>query len=453
MQSAAQTGAALVGVVCITAAFLLGRYELVLVGAPLLIAALVDHARLLRGITVPTISLHAAGLAEDAPTSTAARAAPTLAAEAPTEGTYPAGPSGVGVIVAVRGARASGGDAVQLRLVPADREPFDVVLAPRTAEAVRLRVVVGHSGPQRVLAAVARVIGADASWAGPPGALASLNQVVRPATVALRSLPLAARLVGLTGQHLSSRPGEGGEFRDVDRYRPGDRLRRIDWKATARRGQRPGELFVRRTTATSDLAVQLVLDARDDLPAEVADWWRPYPHPGIRSLDIAREAAASLATAYAATADRVGFDDLADASRALPPRAGRRHREAVLRAIATTAARGSATERVRVPRLATGALVYVLSTFLDDQPVRLALAWRAAGHRVIAVDVLPAPVLDGLPDRERVALRLVEAERAVRRGRLAAAGVEALPWTPESRDVVLRQLTAPAARRRAERSA
>ncbi|MFF2051952.1 DUF58 domain-containing protein [Leifsonia sp. NPDC058194] len=421
--SPAQTGAALVAVVCLVAAFLFGRVELVLIAAPLAVTALVDRAR-----------------RPDDGADAAVR--PVAATEPIGEASRPT------VVVAVEAEAAPGtrADAVHLRLAAADRPPFDVVLSLRAAARLRLEVAVGHSGPQRVLSVEARALGADASWTGEPaggGGDAVVERVVRPVPVHVRSLPLPARLLGLTGPHVSARPGDGGEFRDVDRYRAGDRLRRIDWKATARRAQRPGELYVRRTTATSDAAVQLVIDARDDLPAEVADWAVPYPRPGIRSLDIAREAATSLASAYAAAGDRVGFDDLAAPSRALPPRAGARHRHAVLRSIETTAARGAVAERVRPPRLAPGALVYILSTFLDDQPVRLALAWRAAGHRVIVVDVLPVPTTGGLAERDRIALRLVSAERDVRFQRLAAAGAELLVWASADRDARLKRLAAP----------
>ncbi|MGH1522590.1 DUF58 domain-containing protein [Leifsonia sp. L25] len=266
---------------------------------------------------------------------------------------------------------------------------------------------------------------------------------MRPASQRIRSLPLPARLLGLTGGHVSTRPGDGGEFRDIDRFRPGDRLRRIDWKATARLAQRPGELYVRRTTATSDAAVQLVLDARDDVPGAVAGWAAPYPRPGATSLDLAREAAVSLAGAYAAASDRVGFDDLSDASRALPPRAGSRHLHRVLRAVELTTAHGSATERARAPRLAQGAVVFVMSTFLDDQAMRLALTWRAAGHRVVVVDVLPPRTVDELPARERLALRVVDLERGLRLDRLRAAGAELLQWASPERDAVLRRLATP----------
>lgn len=426
VRSPAQAGAALVAVACLVAAFAFGRVELVLIAAPLLLSVLIDRAHVPRGGAAVAIEAAADDGGASVDEATRVTRIPVSVRALPATGSRP--------------------DAVQLRFATVDRAPVDALLTPRAAARLRLEVAVGHSGPQRLLSAEARGIGADAGWAGDqdrtgaPTPVTVVDRIVRPVPVPVRSLPLPGRLLGLTGQHLSALPGDGGEFRDVDRYRAGDRLRRIDWKATARRAQRPGELYVRRTTATSDAAVQLVLDARDDLPGEVADWAEAHPHPGPRSLDVAREAAVSLATAYAAVADRVGFDDLAAASRALPPRAGARHRQAVLRAIETTAARGPVTERVRVPRLAPGALVYVLSTFLDEQPLRLALAWRAAGHRVIAVDVLPPLTTAELPARERLALRVVTGERAVRFERLRAAGVELLVWASAEREVQLRLL-------------
>ncbi|WP_258046084.1 DUF58 domain-containing protein [Leifsonia shinshuensis] len=410
------TAAAIVAVVCLVAAFVLSRVELVLVAAPLLLAAVLGWS--------------------SRPESAASRTRATIG------GDDPDGRVRVDAVAEAEGRV----DGVHLRIHRADREPEDAVVTPREAGRLRFHVAVSHSGPQRILALAARGIGPDAAWTGDPGLPAVAERVVRPASQRLRSLPLPARLLGLTGGHVSARPGDGGEFRDIDRFRPGDRLRRIDWKATARLAQRPGELYVRRTTATSDAAVQLVVDARDDVPGAVAGWAAPYPRPGATSLDLAREAAVSLAGAYAAASDRVGFDDLSDARRALPPRAGSRHLHRVLRAVELTTAHGSATERARAPRLAQGAVVFVMSTFLDDQAMRLALTWRAAGHRVIVVDVLPPRSVDELPARERLALRVVDLERGLRLDRLRAAGAELLVWASPERDAVLRRLATPGRR-------
>ena len=411
--SPAVTAAAIVAMVCLVAAFVMSRLELVLVAAPLLLAAVLGWS--------------------SRPGDAASRTSVGIG------GDDPDGRVRVDAVAEAEGRV----DGVQLRIRRADREPEDAFVTPANARRLRFAIAVSHSGPQRILTIAARGIGPDAAWTGDPGVPAVAERVVRPASQRVRSLPLPARLLGLTGGHVSARPGDGGEFRDIDRFRPGDRLRRIDWKATARLAQRPGELYVRRTTATSDAAVQLVLDARDDVPGAVAGWAAPYPRPGATSLDLAREAAVSLAGAYAAASDRVGFDDLSDARRALPPRAGSRHLHRVLRAVELTTAHGSATERARAPRLAQGAVVFVMSTFLDDQATRLALTWRAAGHRVIAVDVLPPRSVTELPARERLALRVVDLERALRLDRLRAAGAELLEWSSPERDAVLRRLATP----------
>jgi uncharacterized protein (DUF58 family) len=408
--SPAVTAAAIVATVCLVAAFVMSRLELVLVAAPLLLSAVIGWS--------------------SRPDGAAARTSVAVA-----------GDDADGRVRVEAVAEAEGRvDGVHLRIRRSDREPEDAVVTPGSARRLRLRVAVSHSGPQRIVSIAARGIGPDAAWVGDPGRPAVAERVVRPKAQRVRSLPLPARLLGLTGGHVSTRPGDGGEFRDIDRFRPGDRLRRIDWKATARLAQRPGELYVRRTTATSDAAVQLVVDARDDVPGAVAGWAAPYPRPGVTSLDLAREAAVSLAEAYAGASDRVGFDDLSDARRALPPRAGARHLSRVLRAVELTTAHGAATERARAPRLAQGAVVYVMSTFLDDQATRLALTWRAAGHRVVVVDVLPARSVEELAARERLALRVVDLERGLRLDRLRAAGAELLVWSSPDRDATLRRL-------------
>jgi hypothetical protein len=88
----------------------------------------------------------------------------------------------------------------------------------------------------------------------------------------------------------------------------------------------------------------------------------------------------------------------------------------------------------------------VLSTFLDEPPLRLALTWRAAGHRVIAIDVLPKLDSRELVAREGVALQVVELERDVRLRRLAAAGIDMMRWQDaggQAREARLRELSRP----------
>ena len=192
----------------------------------------------------------------------------------------------------------------------------------------------------------------------------------------------------------------------------GDRLRRIDWKATARHGQNAADLYVRRTAALADATVLIVLDSRDDIGEQVAEWSRNTPATkGISALDVAREAASSIAAGYIQAGDRVGFQDLSSRNRMIAHGGGSRHLWRLLRAIEITQPSAVPFRHQRPPIVPPGALVYLLSSLLDDTAVRFALRWRGNGHRVIAVDVLPAAQFARTTRYERAAHRVVMMER------------------------------------------
>ena len=63
----------------------------------------------------------------------------------------------------------------------------------------------------------------------------------------------------------------------------------------------------------------IVLDSRDDVGEQVAEWSRnTAADKGISALDVAREAASSIAAGYIAGGDRVGFQDLSSRARMIP---------------------------------------------------------------------------------------------------------------------------------------
>ncbi|PWD50283.1 hypothetical protein C8046_06005 [Serinibacter arcticus] len=78
--------------------------------------------------------------------------------------------------------------------------------------------------------------GLDDGVETPPAVVPALRVVVEPGTERLGLLPLPDQLVGLTGAHTSRRRGDGDDLHDIAPFRSGDRLRRIDWRVTARRG-------------------------------------------------------------------------------------------------------------------------------------------------------------------------------------------------------------------------
>jgi uncharacterized protein (DUF58 family) len=344
----------------------------------------------------------------------------------------------------------AGTDLVLLRLRTLGSDSREFAITPATARSVRIGIPVLHSGPQEIVRLEYRLGGTDAATATTQADPVVASRVIGVRYSAAAALPLPDRTRGTTGPHGSNRLGDGGDFRDIHPFQPGDRLRRIDWRATARYGLTAGELFVRRTTATADATVVIVVDSRDDIGENVADWGRNTPsRKGLSSMDVARQAASSLASGYVRAGDRVGFQDLATITRVLRPGAGVRHLHRVLSAIEQARPAGAPGRRERPPVVAPGALLYVLSTFLDGEASRMAVSWASAGHRVLAVDVLPAPDLSRLDREEHVAYRIVMMEREDRIRSLEAYGVDIVRWAgAEEPDVQLRVLSRPTRRGR-----
>jgi len=94
--------------------------------------------------------------------------------------------------------------------------------------------------------------------------------------------------------------GEGRLFESLREWVPGDDLRHIDWKATARRGK----VITRQYEAERRQQVLLVLDTGRLMTADVA--------AGVARLDFAVQAALELAYAAAQHDDNVGIMTFAD---------------------------------------------------------------------------------------------------------------------------------------------
>ncbi len=294
--------------------------------------------------------------------------------------------------------------------------------------------------------------------------------LVVPAVEPAVAGPLPPNATSVVGRHRTRRAGEGPDLHAVEPFRPGDRLRHVDWRATARRGQGQGplQIHVRRATVEAEGLLVLLLDTRGDLDVDVATWSTPREVDGGAlgpgsSLDLTVATAVALAAAHLGAGDRVGTVDLTVPTAAVRPGAGRRHLQRLRTALAATTATGTptgrrdpggrgvpnggsgssgrlamsgdsgSTARVELPRrllaqVPARALAVVLSPFLDDRTSDLALALHHHGRTVVAVDCLPR---DLVPDPGspvgREALGLVELERERRLDRLRAAGIAVLP--------------------------
>ena len=325
-----------------------------------------------------------------------------------------------------------GVETMRVRVSAAGFSPAEAMIdvsSPRTLEFAATTV---RTGRQRLFAIDHSALGQDGVCGTDPESLGPTHTLLLPRPVWLQELPLPFQLQGLTGSHGSRRPGEGGDLRDVALFAPGDRLRRIDWKASARLGGSTGagqQLYVRRTFATADAHVMLVVDPYDVVGPDVSTWAGGRVRPDhLSSLDIARQAAVSLARVWIEQGDRVGLVDLGRRGRIFLPAGGRRQLQRLTHHIALAEAGGEAAPHRRAPQIPSGAMVVLFSSFLDNDPADLARMWRHNGHRVLAVDVLPRLIGVHLKPHTALAHRMLMMEREDRLALLALSGVDVVRW-------------------------
>lgn len=284
--------------------------------------------------------------------------------------------------------------------------------------------------------------GADCLMVYGPVVGSLARQIVLPPVDPLPAGPLPPRAAGLVGAHRSRRPGDSTDLRDIRPFAPGDRLRRVDWRVSLRAGfPYNGALHVRERHADADADVVLALDTRVDVGQQLGDWVLPAGLatgsglPGVRvsSLETAVRAAAALAASYLRQGDRVCLVDLGRPQLYLPPGSGSRHLLRLRhRLVLCARSAGWSPRPVLAPQqVPSSAMVVVLSPFLDDAAARLAIVAARRGNLVIAADVLPRPLLaDPQTPWGPAVLSLVRAEHQARLDVLARHGVPVVPWAP-----------------------
>lgn len=134
------------------------------------------------------------------------------------------------------------------------------------------------------------------------------------------SLPQVRRAAGLfEGSHTSILTGKGNDFEDLTDYQPGDEVRDIDWKVSAR----AGKPIIRRFERDTDVFTQLLMDTSLEM--------RALAPSGEEKSAIALATAETLAYLASYRGDRVGlvYGNSAGAMR-LPARHGLSHLDFLL---------------------------------------------------------------------------------------------------------------------------
>ena len=244
---------------------------------------------------------------------------------------------------------------------------------------------------------------------------------VFPREQALRRLLRPVETQVFSGNHVARQRAEGIEFADLRPFVPGDRVRRVNWRATARRG----ELWVNEQHPERNADVVVFLDAFSEAS-----------RAGRSTLDLAVRAAASIAARYLRHKDRVGFVAFGGMLNWLLPSTGVTQLYRIIDALLDTQIiLNYAWKDLDVlPRrtLPPKAVVIALTPLLDDRAASALLDLRARGFDLVLVEVSPIPFLPE-PEREaeRLGQRLWRLHREALRGRFEEAGVPVAVWDDE----------------------
>jgi uncharacterized protein (DUF58 family) len=241
---------------------------------------------------------------------------------------------------------------------------------------------------------VAKKAEAPSSWLAP-------ELMARVRTIQVRTHKLVSS--ALAGAYRSNFRGTGIEFESVRPYEPGDDVRTIDWKVTAR----VGEAFVKTYVEDRTLILQLLVDTSRSMD---------FGSSEKSKREVAAEVCALLALVAGRNQDQVGLCLFADEPGLhLAPKKGQHHVLRLIREVMAAPAEGKGSSLARVlehqlRHLKRRSLVLIVSDFLGTEAWEDELARLARRHDVIAVRVFDA-LEEELPRAGWLELREIESGR------------------------------------------
>ena len=244
---------------------------------------------------------------------------------------------------------------------------------------------------------------------------------VYPRGEVLRRLVRPSKAQAFAGNQVPRSRGEGIEFADLRPFVPGDRIRRVNWRATARRG----EPWVNETHPERNADVVLFLDTFIEARSEDEG-----------TLDLAIRAASSLAAYYLREKDRVGLVAFGGILNWLTASSGftqfYRILDSLLDAEIFLSYAWKDLNVLPVRTLPPGALVIALSPLLDERAVSSLLDLRARGFDLAIVEISPEPFAPAGPrPLDELARRLWLLRREALRSRYRRLGVPVVAWSED----------------------
>jgi uncharacterized protein (DUF58 family) len=241
---------------------------------------------------------------------------------------------------------------------------------------------------------------------------------VYPRGEVLRKLLRPLETQAFAGNQVPRTRGEGIEFADLRPFVPGDRVRRVNWRATARRG----EPWVNESHPERNSDIVIFLDT-----------FAEARRGEESTLDQAVEAAGALASHYLREKDRVGLVAFGGILNWLTASSGivqlYRVLDSLLEAEIFLSYAWKDIDVVPVRTLPPQALVLALSPLLDERAVRALLDLRARGFDLAVIEISPVPFapvpVGGL---DALAHRLWLLRREALRSRYLRLGVPVVEW-------------------------
>jgi uncharacterized protein (DUF58 family) len=216
--------------------------------------------------------------------------------------------------------------------------------------------------------------------------------------------------------------GDGIEFADLRPFVPGDRVRHVNWRASARRQR----LWVNQHHPERNADVVVFVDSFAEARRGRAS-----------TLDFNVRAAASLIAAYLREKDRVGFVSFGGVLNWLLPGTGTiqlyRIVDAMLDTQVVLSYAWKAIDVIPPRTLPPHALIIALTPMLDERSVNVLLDIRRRGFdlAVIEISVEHGP-LQRPDELHGLARRLWRLQREAVRGRFERVGVPVAVWDENS---------------------
>jgi uncharacterized protein (DUF58 family) len=251
-----------------------------------------------------------------------------------------------------------------------------------------------------------------------------------PTPVTLRRLLAPVETQAFAGSEVARTKGDGVEYADIRDFVPGDRVRSINWRASARRQT----LVVNERHPERNTDVVLFLDSFVDVRTG-----------GRSALDDAVRAAASLAARYLERRDHVGLVSFGGVLRWLQPGMGETQRYRLVETMLETGVEPTYTWRdvniIPARILPTASLVLALTPLVDPRFVAALEDLRGRRFDVAVVEVDPVPLVEpGRSEVERLAYRLWLLERELFRSRLERRGIGVATWGKADLETALEEV-------------